>query len=92
MTDLKLTFTKEELAGIYFLSQLGIISLSMQSHIKDVELLDDSSSGRAEYEEKTIDYEKTLLQLSNLPEESEESAYEKLNEILDVLNNAYQNL
>ena len=84
-----LTFTPDELAGIYFMTQLGIISSALNSRIKTVKLNDESVDYGKAYLDEYSDYKDTMFQIKNMG--GVEEGFAKLDEIRSALNEAYNN-
>lgn len=80
-----LTFTPEELSGIYFLSQLGIISSALNSRIKDVVLKNEKD--KLDYRAEFLDYKETVMRIREMG--GVEKGFNKLDEVRASLNDAY---
>lgn len=61
---LSIDFTQEELVGIYFIAQTGIISSVLDELIKSVTLKDENK--KTDYREAHLDYKEMLMSIREM--------------------------
>ena len=90
---ININFEPDELAGLYFLAQLGLISVELNERIKSVKLKDESKDTRSDYREGILDFKETVAQLRSLPGgNGAKPALDRLGDISKVLDAAYKSM
>jgi hypothetical protein len=91
--DITITFTREELAGIYFLTQLGVISSYVEPSIRRVVLKNDTEEKHQEFDKAHDDFDTTLSYIKSITKDDKivggAPALDKIEELRTTLNDIF---